>query len=330
VLQSYYVVCFIGDNCNLNKKLAKLAKKPLVGCAAHRLNLEVERWLEKNKTVRDALEKVNGVFAKARKSMVRRAVRNAGSLLQPILYNKTRWSSKVGTLNRFFVMEPTFAKIPAQESELEKITQADKQALKGALELFEKLNLISLLLQEKAMGSQRLELTRSRLRRAKQILETFNPEGKNRHVATGYECVYLSEDSAIVDPIFRDFETGVIKLQNNRAADLTDGEKEAVKDLVRPLSEDAAFRSAPSGTEEVGGSPSRRARELRELAASLNEDENRDRWTQEYVDCSFIGGTSVRVERFFSQAKLVLPDSRKLMTPYMFEVLCFLRQNERY
>lgn len=338
VLQSYYgksmenVVCFLGDNCNLNKKLAKIAKKPLVGCAAHRLNLEVEHWLEDedNATVRRALEKVNSVFAKARTSSVRRSVRNSGNLLQPILYNKTRWFSKIGTLKRFNAMEPSFTKVPALESELEKITPADRQAMKGALELFEKLHLISLSLQEKDASSQKLALTRKRLLRAKHIIETFNRDGKNRHISSTYTCMYLSDDSAIVDPMFRDFETGVIKLQNNQAADLTDAEREAVKDLLRPRTEDAASLSAPSGTEEVGGSPERRARELRELAASLDEDENRERQTQEYVDCTFIGGTSVRVERFFSQAKLVLPDSRKLMTPYMFEVLCFLRQNARY
>jgi hypothetical protein len=225
-------------------------------------------------------------------------------------------------------MEPTFAKIRDLESELEKITSADKQAMKGALELFEKLNLISLLLQAKDAKSQRLELTRRRLLKAKEILETLNHDGKNRHIVTGYECVYLSGDSAIVDPMFRDFETGVIKLQNNQAADLTDSEKEAVKDLLCTRAEDTSVPSAV--TEELVGSPARRARDLRELAAELNADENRDRRAHEYVDCSFIGGTSVRVERFFSQAKRVLPDSRKLMTPYMFEVLCFLRQNERY
>lgn len=40
------VVCFIGDNCSTNKALADLCKLPLVGCAAHRFNLEVQMFLE--------------------------------------------------------------------------------------------------------------------------------------------------------------------------------------------------------------------------------------------------------------------------------------------
>lgn len=39
------VICFVGDNCNVNKALANLAEKPLVGCAAHRFNLAVQEYL---------------------------------------------------------------------------------------------------------------------------------------------------------------------------------------------------------------------------------------------------------------------------------------------
>lgn len=40
------VICFTGDNCSVNKALATLAEKPLVGCAAHRFNLAVQQYLE--------------------------------------------------------------------------------------------------------------------------------------------------------------------------------------------------------------------------------------------------------------------------------------------
>jgi hypothetical protein len=40
------VVCLSGDNCSTNKALATLAGKPLVGCYAHRFNLEVNSFLE--------------------------------------------------------------------------------------------------------------------------------------------------------------------------------------------------------------------------------------------------------------------------------------------
>ncbi len=39
------VICFIGDNCNMNKSFANLCGLPLVGCYAHRFNLAVNEYL---------------------------------------------------------------------------------------------------------------------------------------------------------------------------------------------------------------------------------------------------------------------------------------------
>jgi hypothetical protein len=37
-----HCVLLVGDNCAVNKRLARLMKVPLVGCASHRLNLAVK------------------------------------------------------------------------------------------------------------------------------------------------------------------------------------------------------------------------------------------------------------------------------------------------
>jgi hypothetical protein len=47
-----------------------------------------------------------------------------------------------------------------------------------------------------------------------------------------------------------------------------------------------------------------------------------------YIDCRFILETNNTVERIFSRAKRVLTDARARMTPYMFEVIMFLKMNE--
>lgn len=41
------VVCLVGDNCATNQALADLCGKPLVGCASHRFNLEVQAYLSR-------------------------------------------------------------------------------------------------------------------------------------------------------------------------------------------------------------------------------------------------------------------------------------------
>lgn len=39
------VFCLVGDNCAVNTHLADLCNLPLVGCASHRFNLEVQAFL---------------------------------------------------------------------------------------------------------------------------------------------------------------------------------------------------------------------------------------------------------------------------------------------
>ena len=55
------VVCLVGDNCNTNKALATIAKRPLVGCASHRFNLAVKDVL---KDYHDVLSKINSIMKK--------------------------------------------------------------------------------------------------------------------------------------------------------------------------------------------------------------------------------------------------------------------------
>lgn len=40
------LICIIGDNCSANKALAGRLGKPLVGCASHRLNLAVQKYID--------------------------------------------------------------------------------------------------------------------------------------------------------------------------------------------------------------------------------------------------------------------------------------------
>ena len=48
------------------------------------------------------------------------------------------------------------------------------------------------------------------------------------------------------------------------------------------------------------------------------------------ADASFVLGTSVIVERFFSLCKLVLNDRRASLTPWMFECIMFLKVSKDY
>jgi hypothetical protein len=60
------VKCFIGDNCEVNKKLASNMGKPLVGCYSHRFNLGVKKCMREWPGLEDAVNSIKNVMKKAR------------------------------------------------------------------------------------------------------------------------------------------------------------------------------------------------------------------------------------------------------------------------
>jgi hypothetical protein len=73
-LETYYnktveanVTNFNGDNCAVYAKLAKLADKAFIGCAKHRLTLEVNRCTERQPVVQEVLGLIDTVIVEAKK-----------------------------------------------------------------------------------------------------------------------------------------------------------------------------------------------------------------------------------------------------------------------
>ena len=57
------VIAIIGDNCETMKCLANLCSVPLVGCASHRFNLAVNKYMEYQDHM-SVLNKINGLMGK--------------------------------------------------------------------------------------------------------------------------------------------------------------------------------------------------------------------------------------------------------------------------
>jgi hypothetical protein len=94
-------VCLIGDNCNTNKALATLARRPLVGCASHRFNLAVKDLL---KEYSDLLNDINALMKKL-KNLIPSAKLRKFTALRPKCSNATRWSSTYEMLKRYKELE---------------------------------------------------------------------------------------------------------------------------------------------------------------------------------------------------------------------------------
>ena len=129
----------------------------------------------------------------------------------------------------------------------------------------------------------------------------------------GVDPTYLNlTNSVFINP---DFLTGVGKIQDGKAHELTQTEKVAVECLratpiirVEPTEESAGERSN-------GGKLSRALKKRKSEAPA------------KYINCDFILATAVDVERLWSTAKNVLTDRRRGMATMMVQVILFLKEN---
>ena len=80
------VMAVIGDNENLNKAFSKLLKVPFIGCANHRLNLAVNKFLTQYESL---LYKIQMLMVKL-SSLKRSAALRKSTQLRPVLRKKTR------------------------------------------------------------------------------------------------------------------------------------------------------------------------------------------------------------------------------------------------
>ncbi len=82
-------MCFVGDNCNVNRCMASLMKIPLIGCGSHKFNLAVKKWISNQPQLEGIIERVSAVMKKASTLKVSAQLRELMSL-RPVRENDTR------------------------------------------------------------------------------------------------------------------------------------------------------------------------------------------------------------------------------------------------
>lgn len=91
------VVCLSGDNCSVNKLIAMMIDKPLVGCASHLFNLAVQDTLLEHQPLIKSVNEVMVKLSKVKAMEKLRKFTDSG----PIRNNATRWSSINNMIKRF-------------------------------------------------------------------------------------------------------------------------------------------------------------------------------------------------------------------------------------
>ncbi|ETI50573.1 hypothetical protein F443_05899 [Phytophthora nicotianae P1569] len=91
------VIFLVGDNCAVNRRLARLMGVPLVGCVSHRLNFAVRRFLE---PYEKELEQVQSLMRL--RTITQAAKLRLKTRLRPKLRQDTPWGSPYTMMARYF------------------------------------------------------------------------------------------------------------------------------------------------------------------------------------------------------------------------------------
>ncbi len=59
------IICLVGDNCSVNQSMAQTLKVPLLGCASHKFNLAVRRWISSKPELTLIINKVSVLLLSA-------------------------------------------------------------------------------------------------------------------------------------------------------------------------------------------------------------------------------------------------------------------------
>ncbi|ETN20170.1 hypothetical protein PPTG_03236 [Phytophthora nicotianae INRA-310] len=284
------VAFLVADNCATNQRIATLLELPLVGCASHRYNLAVNRYLASYET---ELTVVNSLMVQLCH------VNNAAELARftdrkPVKRNITRWSSTFEMVCRYKEIRDSIRQVDAVEEFIPNGSTHKK--LLALLEQLKKLDSVCKTLQceNTSMADVRVLFDQ---------------------VADDYPVMasHLRPTAKIVHtPIF---ESALVKISNNTK--LTASELRAVQRfIVEPIATSGKRkeRAASNYASEIlrGGKQMRTAG-----AATVSFHEL----------AKVVPPTSNTVERLFSQCKLVVMPQRTCMLPANFEMLAFLRVN---
>eukprot|EP00171_Calliarthron_tuberculosum_P001491 IDg1491t1 len=313
-----WTVCIIGDNASVNRLVSELLGKPFIGCASHKLNLEVQRMIRKDKALSDLIDSIHATMSSCHRKLRDRAMLRNLTSLAPVLHNKTRWSSKYIMIKRFNEIRDSIIEVANTEGATVAVERSPIFYRKS--KRYEKqLQVIDQCTLELQKRGSTVSDCRFSLDVLMQSIDSYKQDASSPLYNCRLERHYIDVYSLRTTDV--DFENGVTRIQRGEADQMTDSEREACKTLLQP--------SAASAThEDCTTSP-----EGQELSiASMVRERKRRRLLQreKYVNCNFILGSVAEVERLWSIAKNVRSSSRKSLTPLLFESILFLKVNKEY
>eukprot|EP00924_Labyrinthula_sp_SR-Ha-C_P009452 augustus_masked-scaffold_2-processed-gene-24.40-mRNA-1 protein AED:0.42 eAED:0.42 QI:0/-1/0/1/-1/1/1/0/452 len=295
-LNESLLVAIVADNTNTNKKVCRDLETQFVGCLNHRLALGVRPFIKSETPLSEALDKVQLLFRKIKKSKKLTAALRTYTDKVVILPNVTRWSGKFLMIKRYLEIWMFCAQIKDDEVKDLILDQGGVRTLEKYLPFLATCDRYTVALQK-----GRLNLGDGKTAAANLLRDVNNNESLLK---------YLEDDAAILAEFGR-FETGVFKVYWEEEDKLDEEEVAALSRLQLDPSEEEA--KTPPGDS---------------VAAEVFSQLRKSKKKSIFADVRFITATSCTVERLFSQCKLIFSDRRNRMMPVTLIRLAFLKMNK--
>jgi hypothetical protein len=215
-LSAEQIFCLIGDNCSTNKATASCHRELLLGCQSHMFNLSVEQYL---RTFLAAESELVGKFMSKLTTLKQSGRLRLMTALCPVKYNVTRWK-RVPDVFQQFEEECLLPDLNCDSNDeiMDLVpSAAQNKNIRKRQQALADFTSVTIALQQHDMSIKESDVLF-------QSIINANKDFK-------FEA-YLGTDSNIVH--YKQLERAILKIQSNKEDTLTDLEKGAVEQLLRP------------------------------------------------------------------------------------------------
>eukprot|EP00924_Labyrinthula_sp_SR-Ha-C_P016103 augustus_masked-scaffold_4-processed-gene-19.17-mRNA-1 protein AED:0.26 eAED:0.28 QI:0/-1/0/1/-1/1/1/0/578 len=295
-LDESLLVAIVADNTNTNKKVCRDLGTQFVGCLSHRVALGVRAYIRSQPELSEALDKVQLLFRKIKKSKKLTAALRKYTDKVVILPNVTRWSGKFLMMKRYLEIWMFCAQIKDDGVKDLILDQGGVRSLEKHLPFLATCDRYTVALQ-----NSKFNLGQGKKAVANLLRDVNNNDSLLKYL----------EDEADILVEFGTFEAGVFKVYWEEEDKLDAAERTALSRLETDASEEEA-KTPPGGS----------------VAAEVFSQLRKSKKKSIFADVRFIPATSCSVERLFSQCKLIFSDRRNRMMPVTLNRLALLKMNK--
>ena len=208
------VVAITGDNCSVNRSIARKLEIKFVGCASRRYNLALKDLFVPKSA---CIEKVHSIMKALKLPIVSAKLRKL-THLRPKCHVPTRWSSSAEMLRRYIELKEAVTKLDAVQFDVTLPTNRENEAIETLCKKYGELDSVTKLLQK---GSTTCATVRA-------VFDEVMKDYPDTSGSLGASA------STVHDPVF---ERALVKLQNQRFESLNPEEKDSVTNLMSSQSD---------------------------------------------------------------------------------------------